>query len=121
RAVQTALSTHEFARLAGSLARAGRLEALVHDRLGDRRILLEERGETLTDHLLDEALHLVVSELDLRLPLELRLRNAQIDHRRESFTGVFPLNSLAAVLYQPVARRVVVQRAGQRGAEPGQV
>ena len=75
-AVERALAPHQVARLAGRLARPGRVDRLRDDLPGDRRVLLEVGRELLVDDLLDDALHLGVAELRLGLPLELRLRES---------------------------------------------
>ena len=62
-AVERALAAHEIARLARRLARAGGVDCLPDDLLGDGRVLFEERAEPVVDDRLDDALDLGVSEL----------------------------------------------------------
>src|SRR3970040_2082125 len=72
-ALQRGFTDDQVARLLRGVARAGRGQTLLDDRLGFAWILLEERPEGLAQHLLDVSLHFGVHQLDFGLRLELRL------------------------------------------------
>ena len=121
-AVERALAAHQIARLARRLARACRIDRLHHHALGDCRVLLEVRAQTIVDDRLDDALDLGVAELRLRLALELRLRNLDADDRGHPFADVIAADRrVLQVLGQVVVLRVGVDRPRQRRAEPRQV
>ena len=75
----------------------------------------------IVDDRRDDALHLRVAQLGLGLPLELRVRHLDADHRHEAFADVLAADALLQVGRQVVAVRVAVDRARERGPEPGQV
>jgi hypothetical protein len=85
-------------------------------------VLLEELGELLVDHALDGALDLAVAQLGLGLPLELRLldldRETQVSPSRTSSPESA---SSPPFLKRPALAGVVVDGAGQRGLEAGEV
>ena len=120
-AVERTLAADQIAGLAGRLARARRVDRLLDDALGDDRVLFEERAEPIVDDRLDDALDLGVPELGLGLPFELRLRNLDADDAGQALADVVTADVLLEVLRQVVAGRVGVDRARQRGAEPGEV
>ena len=74
--------------LEGRRAGLGSEHALLDDRLGVLRILLEVLGEEVTDGGVDDPLHFAVAELRLCLPLELRVGNADAHHHGEALTDV---------------------------------
>ena len=61
-------------------------------------MLLEVDAELLVHERLDDALHLAVAELRLRLPLELRLGNLHADDRGQAFADVVALEALVVLL-----------------------
>src|SRR4029450_4600406 len=67
--------------------------------------------------LLHEPLDVAVAELGLGLPLELGLRQADRDHRRQSLADVVAADTALERLEEAVGLRVVRQRAGQRRPE----
>ena len=90
--------------------------------LGDRRVLFEERAELVVDDRLDDALDLGVAELGLGLAFELRLRDLDADDRRHALADVVAADRrVLQILREVVPRRVGVDRARQRRAEPRQV
>src|SRR5690606_36731683 len=70
-----------LARLAGGLAGARGVEALVDDALGELGVGLEVVLEALADDLLDDAVDLAVGELCLGLAFEARLGDLHRDDR----------------------------------------
>ena len=90
--------------------------------LGDGRVLFEERAELVVDDRLDDALDLGVAELGLGLAFELRIRDLDADDRGHAFADVVAADRrVFQVLREVVGVRVGVDRARQRGAEPGEV
>ena len=90
-------------------------------RRATRGILFEIRAELVVDDGLDDPLDLGVAELGLGLPLELRVRNLDADDAGEPLADVVAGDALLQILREVVFRRVGVDRAGQRRAEPRQV
>ena len=119
-AVECAFAAGEVAGLARGFAGARGFDRLVDDLLRDRRILLEERAQPLVDERLHRAGDIGV-ELALGLAFELRLRQLHADHRHQPFADVVAGQVLLHVLEQPELLAGVVDGAGQRGAEAGQV
>src|SRR5207253_301416 len=115
------LAARKVARLASSLAGAGRLHCLHDDlaRLGG--VLLEELTQRTVDHLLNEALDRRVAELGLRLALELRLGNLHRDDRGESLAHVLALEVVLFLLEELLLPRVGIERASEGGAEAREV
>src|SRR5207249_3086084 len=111
----------QLARLAGGLARLGGPHALVDDLPRGGRVLLESLGELVIYDLLDQAFDVAVAELGLGLPLELRLRQPHRDDRGEPLPDVVAADATLEVLEEAVGLRVGRERAGQRGAESGQM
>src|SRR5262249_8391467 len=70
-AVESALAARQLLRLAGGLPNACGLDALGDDATRLWRMLLEVDRQPVVDQRLDDALHLAVAELRLRLPFEL--------------------------------------------------
>src|SRR5262249_28990279 len=120
-AVERPLAAREVLRLARRLAHPRRLDALRDDapRLGG--MLLEVDRQAIVDQRLDDALHLAVAELRLRLALELWLRDLDADDGRQALAHVVALKALVVLLQQPVGHRVGVDRAGQGGAQADQM
>ena len=119
--VEGALPPHEVARLARRLAGARRVDCLVDDPLGDRRVLFEVRAQPVVDDRLDDPLDLRIAELRLCLPFELRLRDLHADDGDQTFADVVPADALLEVAGEVVPVRVAVDRARQRRPEAGQV
>ena len=121
-AVQCALAADQVAGFARRLAGPRRVDRLVDDPLGDRRVLFEERPQLVVDDRFDDPLDLGVTELGLGLPFELRPRDLDADHRDETLADVVAADvGVLQVLRQVVLAGVVVDRAGQRRAEPREV
>ena len=84
-------------------------------------MLFEILAELFVHQRLDEAFHLAVAELGLRLPFELRLRDLDADDGGQAFAHVLALERLALLLEQAAGGGVAVDRAGQCGLEADQV
>ncbi len=84
-------------------------------------MLLQVGAEAFGDHGLDLALHLRVAQPGLGLAFELGLGELDADHGDEPFTHVLAGEVGVAVLEQLLLAAVVVQGAGEGGAEAGEV
>src|SRR4029079_16006834 len=120
-AVERALPTGQLLRLAGGLADAGGFDALHRQALRFGRMLLEVDAELVVDQRLDDALHLAVAELRLRLPLELRLGDLDADDGAHPLADVLALQRLVLVLEEVVAHGIGVHRARERRPEANDV
>src|SRR6185295_12568453 len=104
-AVERAFAPDQIARLPRRLAGARGVDRLADDAARDRRVLLEVGAQLVVENRLDDPLHLGVAELRLGLPLELRMRNLDGDHRREAFADVLPRDALLQILGEVVLGR----------------
>ena len=110
-----------LAGLAGGLAGAGGVEALVDDAAAGLRVALEVVLELLADDGGDDALDLGVGQTGLVLGLELRVRVLDGDDGHEALAHVVAVELGVLVLDEVVGLRVVVDHAGERGTEAGEV
>ena len=88
-------------------------------RLG--RVLLEVLGQLRVADRLDEPADRRVAELGLGLALELRLAQLHRDDRGQALTESSPVSASSFSLRRPFVAGVVVQGAGQRRLEAGEV
>ncbi|CAM5290421.1 hypothetical protein RLIN73S_04688 [Rhodanobacter lindaniclasticus] len=119
--VQRALATGHLARLARGLAGARGVDRLGGDRLGLIRVFQQELAELLVDRLLHRGLHLGGDQLVLGLRGELRVGHLHRQHRDHAFAHVVAGQGHLGVPGQAFLLDVVLQRAGQRRAETGEV
>src|ERR1051326_7127648 len=108
---------HRFAGLPGRFARAGRGQNFVNDAASGGRILFQKTQQPVIDDRVNDALHLTVRELRLRLSLEAWLRHLHADDRDQSFTHVVTGKLRVLLLHQLAVLGVLVDRLGQRAAE----
>ena len=118
--VRAPLRSRTRARALRALSRASAAsEPLLHDDPRGLGVLFEEAAEVVADGGVDDPLDLAVAELGLGLAFELRIGHAERDHGRE------PLADVVAggheVLEEVLLLAVGVERAGQGGAEAGDV
>ena len=120
-AAERGLAPDQVTRLAGGLAGPAGGDQLVHDLLGLGGVLLEVLAEPGVARRLDQAADPRVPELGLRLALELRV--AQLDRydRGQPLADVVARERLLLVLQKALVAGVVVERAGERPLEAGQV
>src|SRR5262249_13088206 len=109
-ALERALAPRELARLPRRLPRSRSRDRLRDDPAGIRGVLLEEFGEPLVHRLPHETVHPRVSELRLRLALELWLGELDGDDRGEAFANVLAFEVVLFLLEQPLVARVLVER-----------
>ena len=119
--VEGALADDEVAGLARRLARTGGGQALLDDPPTVAGVLVEVLAEAVGDRRLDRALDLGIPELGLGLALELRVGQLHADDGRQALADVVAGQVPVGVLQHAGAMGPVVERAGQRGAEPGDV
>src|SRR5207253_1544830 len=117
-AIESPFTAHEIPRLACRLACTGCINRLADDAASDRRILLEKRSEFLIEDRLDDALHFRVAEFRLRLSFELRARNFDADDSGQPLAYVITRDALFEILRERVLRRIRVDCASERRAEP---
>ena len=120
-AAERRLAPDQIACLARSLARPAGGDQLVHDRPRLVRVLLEVLAELGVADGLDQAADRRVAELGLGLALELRLAQLDRHDRRQALAAVVAGQRLLLLLEEPLGARVVVERAGQRRLEAGEV
>ena len=122
---QTAAAEHGLAfaqhvlGLAGRFASFGRQDALADQCLGRFRVFFQVLGQRIAHGRVDDAFHLAVAQLGLRLAFELRVRDADGDDGRQPFAEI--VAGGRQVLEQVFLLAVVVQRPRQRGAKSGDV
>ena len=119
--VERAFAPHQIPRLACRLASPRRIDGLVDDPLGDRGVLFEVRTQPVVDDRFDDPLDLGVTELRLRLPFELRLRDLHADDDHQTLADVVSPDALLEVAGQVVPVRVAVYGAGECRPEAGQM
>ena len=119
--LQAGLLADQVARLARRLAGPGRADRLLDDVPRHRRMLLEEVAEVLVHHRLDDALDLGVAQLGLGLALELRLLHLDVQHAGEPLADVLAGEGEVFLLEELALLGHVVDGAGQRRLEPGEV
>ena len=115
------LPADQVARLARRLAGPAGGDQLVDDRPRLGRVLLEVLAELGVADGLDQAADRRVAELGLGLALELRLAQLDGHDRRQALAAVVAGQGLLLLLEEALRPRVVVQGAGQRGLEAGEV
>src|SRR5439155_20676095 len=96
-------------------------QALLDDPPGVRRMLFEPGAQLFTERRLDDALHLGVAEPRLGLALELWLGELHADDGDEALAGVLAGEVGVVVLEDLLPAGVVVEDAGESGAEAGEV
>ena len=115
------LAAGHLARLARGLSRAGGGLRLVDDGAGDGRVFLEEDGQALAHHGLDQGAHVAVAELGLGLALELCVLQLDRDDDGQPLAHVVARKVLLVLLDEVVLAAVVVEHLGQGRLEAGLV
>ena len=119
-AIERALAAGEIAGLACSFARARGFNGFVDDLSSDRRILLEIRAQTLVDECLHDAGDIGI-QFAFGLSFKLRLRQLHADDRDQAFAHVVAGEIFFYVLEQAHLLPGIVDGAGQRHAEAGEM
>jgi hypothetical protein len=119
------LAAGQFPRLSRRLARLGRQHALIEDRFGILRILLEIAAQSLVDDRNDESFNLAVAQLGLGLSLKLRFGHLHAHDRDQPFAHIVTRRARfldpAGLLGMPVdrARQGRLESAQMRSAFMG--
>ena len=117
-AVHRVLADDEVAGLPGGLSGALGGHALLDDAPGLVRVLFEVKFEVLHEGLLDRGLGLGVAQLAFGLAFELRFFEPDADDGGQAFADVLSAEVGGVLLLQFALLRVVVDGAGEAGAEP---
>ncbi len=120
-AVHDALAARHFAGLARGFAGAGRIDDLAADDLGVVRCFQQEVGQRLADELFHGQAHFGGNELVLGLRAELRLGYLHGQHAGQAFAHVVAGGLDLRPLRDLVFFDVLVDDAGHRRAQAGQV
>ena len=116
-AFEQALAARGLAGLAGGVARLRRLLRLLHDLAGGLGVLLKVVGKAVGHYLEHERAHERAAELGLGLALELRVRKLDGNDRGKAFAHVIAGKFVGILLQHVLLLRVIVDHAGERGAE----
>ena len=95
------------------------LDGLFHHRLHHLWVVLEPGEQSFIDDRVDDPLHIAVSELRLRLPLELRIGQLYRHHAREPFLEVFTREILVLFLQEFFSPCSFVHTPGESRPEAG--
>ena len=109
-----------FACAACGFAGARGRERFFDDHAADGGVFLQKLRQTVEHHGIDERAHLGVSELGLRLALELGVRELDGDDRRKALAAVLAGDAVA-LLEDAGLLAVGIERAGKCGLEAGLV
>ena len=119
--LKRALAHDELFRLARRFASTRRIERLTNHLFTIRRILFKELRQALVDGGLHDPLDLGGAELRLCLAFKLRIDKFHADHCSEAFAHIFAGEVWIVVFHRTVLAAPVIQRAGECGAESGDV
>ena len=112
---------HGVAGLAGGFAGAGGHEAFVNNFFSDGGIGVEEAHQALIDDGGDQAFDFGVDELDLGLGFEARIGQFDAQDTDQPFADIVAGNGRVFFLEQLIGAGVLVDGAGQGGAESGEM
>ena len=112
---------HRLAGFARRLAGAGRGDGLFENLFRNGRVGLEEIHQPLVDDRADNAVDLGVDQFDLGLALELRVGVFEAEDADQTLAHVVAGDDRILVFDQIVGLCVLIDCAGQRRSEPGNV
>ena len=119
--LKRALAQHQVACLARRFATARRVQRLANHLFAVARILFKELQHARVHRGLHDPLHFGGAELRLRLSFELWVNKFDGDDGGETFAHIFTGEVWIVVLDRAILAAPVVQRAGECGAEAGDV
>ncbi len=119
--VHHALAPGELTRLFGGLARGGGVDHLLDDGAGVGGIFLEPFGELVGDQAFERLADLGGDELVLGLRAELGVGELHGDDRRQPLAHVVAGKADLLALQDAALFRIIVEGAGERGAERGEM
>ena len=117
RRLEQALAAGRLARLAGGIARLAGLLRLLDDLASGLRVLLEVIGKAVGHDLERQRAHIGAAELGLGLALKLRIGQLDRDNGRKALAHIVAGQIGVFFLEQVLLARIVVDHAGERGAE----
>ena len=120
-AIQAVLAHDQVAGLAGGFARAGGREALIDNALRVVRVLFKIQSQPFADDALHDALDFGVAQLAFGLAFELRFGELDADDGGQAFADIVAGQVGVIFLKQLVLAGVIIEHAGQRRAEAGQM
>ena len=117
RRLEQALAAGRLARLAGGVARLAGLLGLLDDLTSGLGMLLEVIGKAVGHDLERQRAHIGAAELGLGLALKLRIGQFDRDNGRKALAHIVAGQVGVFFLEQVLLARIVVDHAGERGAE----
>ena len=115
-----ALAAH-FARAASGFARGGGIDHLLDDRLGIAGVFLEPFAHFVAHQRFERRAHFGRDQLVFGLAGELGVRQLDADDGGQAFAHILARKADLFLLQHPRTLGVIVERAGQRGAEGREV
>ncbi len=119
--VHHALAPGQLARLFRGLARGGGVDHLGDDRAAMRGVFLQPFGELVRHQAFKRLAHFGGHQLVLGLRTELGIGELDRDDRGQPLAHVIAGQRDLFLLQQPRLVSIIVERAGERGAEGGQM
>ena len=119
--LKCALAQHQVACFARRFATTRRIQRLANHLFAVARVLFKELQHTSVHCGLHDSLHFCGAELRFGLSFELRVNKLDGDDGGETFTHILTGEVRIVVFDRPILAPPVVQRAGERGAESGDV
>ena len=117
RRLEQALAAGRLTRLAGGVARLAGLLGLLDDLTSGLGMLLEVIGKAVGHDLERQRAHIGAAELGLGLALKLRIGQLDRDNGRKALAYIVAGEVGVFLLEQVLLARVIVNHAGERGAE----
>ena len=117
RRLEQALAAGRLARLAGGVARLAGLLGLLDDLTSGLGMLLEVIGKAVGHDLERQRAHIGAAELGLGLALKLRIGQFDRDNGRQALAHIVAGQVGVFFLEQVLLASVIVNHAGERGAE----
>ena len=118
---QRRLTPCQIPRLSGRLSGTLRQNRLLADRLGNRRILLQEIGELFTDHTVNRSSGFRIPQLLFRLSFKLRIFHLYTDNSRQTFPDILSGKIRFTVFQQFISACIIVKSLRQRIPETYQM
>ena len=112
---------NRFPRLARSLTGAGGGQTFVHNALGHWRIRIKISHQPLVSHRAGDTFHFGRKQFHLGLRFKLGIAVLHGNHRGQAFAHVVAGDLRILFLQEFVGLRVLVDRAGHRAAETGEM
>ncbi len=115
--IKRALSKYGILRRSSGDARPRRKETLLQNRLPVIGMRLQKIQKPLGNHARNDTAHIGISQLRLRLPLKLRIRQFHRDNRRKTFQDIFRREGAVFFFEKVLFLGVVIERPRERALE----